>query len=121
MDKLTSVEIKAFVPTKDYELSKKFYQDLGFTLKSDTEGIAYFCHNNCSFLLQDYYTKEYANNFLMHMLVKNVDAWWEHIKESGIVEKYGVKMSSPEVQPWQMKDFTLLDPSGVCWHFGENI
>ena len=121
MENLESVEIKAFIPAKDYDLSKKFYQDLGFLMKSDTEGIAYFCHNNCSFLLQDYYTKEYANNFLMHLLVKNVDAWWEHINNIGIIEKYGVKMSSPEIQPWKMKDFTLLDPSGVCWRFGENI
>ncbi|MCK5829887.1 MAG: glyoxalase [Methylococcales bacterium] len=121
MDNLTSVEIKAFVPAKDYELSKRFYQDLDFTLKSDTDGLAYFYHNECSFLLQDHYTKEYADNFMMHLLVKNVDAWWEHIINTNIFEKYGVKASSPEVQPWKMKDFTLHDPSGVCWHFGENI
>ena len=57
----------------------------------------------------------------MYFLVKNVDAWWEHIKETEIVEKQGVRMSLPKVQPWQMKDFSLLDPSGVCWCFGENI
>ena len=29
---LTVTEIKAFVPAKDFELSKRFYQDLGFTI-----------------------------------------------------------------------------------------
>jgi catechol 2,3-dioxygenase-like lactoylglutathione lyase family enzyme len=49
---LRTVELKAFIPAKDYELSKRFYQDVGFTLASDTDGIAYFHHENVSFLLQ---------------------------------------------------------------------
>jgi len=45
---LRTVELKAFIPAKDYELSKRFYQDVGFTLASDADGIAYFHHENVS-------------------------------------------------------------------------
>jgi predicted lactoylglutathione lyase len=31
MSSLATVEIKAFVPASDFDLSKKFYRDLGFT------------------------------------------------------------------------------------------
>jgi hypothetical protein len=34
-------EIKAFVPARDFALSKRFYQDLGFTLTSEGGGVAY--------------------------------------------------------------------------------
>ena len=34
MTHLRITEIKAFVPAKDFALSKQFYQDLGFTLAS---------------------------------------------------------------------------------------
>jgi len=121
VDNLKSIEIKTFVPAKDYELSKNFYHDLGFSMKSDSDDISYFCHNDCSFLLQNYYVKEYADNFMMHLLVENIDTWWEHIIKTGVIEKYGVKANPPEVRPWKMKDFTLTDPSGVLWRFGENI
>jgi hypothetical protein len=42
--KLTNLkitEIKAFVPPKNFEVSKQFYKDLGFTMASDGDGIAY--------------------------------------------------------------------------------
>lgn len=73
---LKSVEIKAFVPAKDFELSKRFYQDLGFTMASDGGGIAYFHHgDHCAFLLQDFFVKEFAENLQMHLLVEDVQAW----------------------------------------------
>ena len=121
MQDLESIEIKAFVPAKDFELSKRFYKELGFTMKSESDELAYFCHHNCSFLLKNFYIKEHTDNFMMHLLVKDVEAWWERIKNKGIVEKYNVLAGPPEIRPWKMKDFYLADPSGVLWRFGENI
>jgi hypothetical protein len=120
MGTLNTIELKAFVPAKDFELSKQFYQDIGFTLASDGDGIAYFHHENVSFLLQDFYKKELAENFMMHLLVENVDAWWNRIQEGNIGEKYGVRTSPPEKRPWRMRDFILVDPSGVLWRVAEN-
>ena len=49
---LRVTEIKAFVPAKDFERSKKYYRDIGFTLASEGGGVAYFHVGNASFLLQ---------------------------------------------------------------------
>jgi catechol 2,3-dioxygenase-like lactoylglutathione lyase family enzyme len=114
------VEIKAFIPAKDFELSKAYYRDIGFTMASDGGGIAYFHCGNASFLLQDFCTAALAENFRMHLLVADVDAWWHHIKQSGITEKYGVSLSDIEQQPWRMRDFCLTDPSGILWRIGQN-
>ena len=32
MSNLIAIELKAHVPAKDFEISKQFYQDLGFNL-----------------------------------------------------------------------------------------
>ena len=120
MSNLRAVEIKAFVPAKDFVLSKRFYQDLGFTLASDSDGIAYFHHGDVSFLLQDFFVEALANNLMMHLLVEDVDAWWSTIHESGIASKYGVKVTSIEQQPWRMRDFVVIDPSGVLWRIAQN-
>ena len=119
MSNLRVTEIKAFVPAKDFELSERFYQDLGFTMASDGDGVAYFHFGNASFLLQDFCV-ESAENFMMHILVEDVDAWWQQVRASGVAEKYGVKVTPIESQPWRMRDFCLFDPSGVLWRIGQN-
>jgi uncharacterized glyoxalase superfamily protein PhnB len=120
MANLSAIEIKAFVPAKDFGLSKKFYQDLGFVLASDADGIAYFHCGEASFLLQDFYVEECAKNFMMHMLVEDVDAWSKRVAESGIATKYGVKITDVVQQPWRMRDFVVVDPSGVLWRIAQN-
>jgi catechol 2,3-dioxygenase-like lactoylglutathione lyase family enzyme len=121
MSPLNSVEIKAFVPAKDFELSKRFYQDLGFTLKWNSDELAYFCHDNCAFFLQNFYSKDHAENFMMHLLVNHVDDWWERVQQQNISQKYGVQCSTPEQRPWCMRDFVLSDPTGVLWRIAENV
>ena len=116
---MKSIEIKAFIPAKDYELSKQFYQDFGFTLASDADGIGYFHHGNCSFLLQDFYKANHAENFMMHLLVEDVEPWWVHLQ--AIAARYNLRATPPQDRPWKMRDFTITDPAGVCWRIGQNI
>jgi uncharacterized glyoxalase superfamily protein PhnB len=121
MTSLKVVEIKAFVPAKDFERSKRFYQDLGFTKASDGGGVAYFLHDDASFLLQDYYQEGLANHLMMHLLVTDVEAWHARVTQAGLAETYGVTVTEPELQPWRMRDFVLTDPSGVMWRIAQNV
>lgn len=121
MSNLKTVEIKAFVPAKDFELSKRFYQDLGFVMASEGGGVAYFHHGDCSFLLQDFYHEGLAKNLMIHLLVEDVDAWHAVLEAKGLASAYGVKMTEAQDQPWHIRDFVLLDPSGVMWRIGQNI
>lgn len=119
MSDLTTVEVKAFVPSRDFATSTQFYQDLGFDLVwSDTE-LAYFRHGSSSFLLQNFYNKTHADNFMMHLLVNVVDAWWRHVQTQDIAARYGVSVEAPEDRPWGMRDFTIVDPTGVLWRVGQ--
>lgn len=120
MGGLNAVEIKASVPARDFELSKQFYQDLGFTLASSDDDIAYLHVGDCSFLLQNFYNAEHANNFMMHLLVADVEAWWQHVKNSQLATKYNVSAQPPDDRPWGMRDFTIVDPTGVLWRIAQN-
>jgi catechol 2,3-dioxygenase-like lactoylglutathione lyase family enzyme len=120
MPNLNITEIKAFVPARDFELSKRFYQDLGFTMASEGGGVAYFHRDHVSFLLQDFCTESLAENFMMHILVEDVDAWWVHVQATGVSSTYGTQVGPIESQPWKMRDFCLSDPSGVLWRIGQN-
>jgi catechol 2,3-dioxygenase-like lactoylglutathione lyase family enzyme len=118
---MDAVEIKAFVPARDFDLSKRFYQDLGFTVAWSSDALAYLHVGNCSFLLQKFYVKQHADNFMMHMLVQDVEAWWAQVEKQDLAARYGVNAAPPENRPWRIRDFILTDPSGVLWRIGQNI
>ena len=120
MANLSCEEIKAFVPAKDYGLSCEFYQHIGFELAWQSPEMAYFHHGDCRFLLQNFYNKEHADNFMMHLLVKDVVAWHQYLIAQDITKKYQVTMTEPCLQPWNMTDFVIYDPSGVLWRIGQN-
>ena len=120
MPNMTTVEIKAFVPSRDFELSKQFYRDLGFDVAWSSDALAYLRHGNSSFLLQNFYVPVHAGNSMMHLLVEDVEAWWSHVEARGLAAKYGVKVEPPEDRPWGIRDFVVVDPSGVLWRIGQN-
>jgi len=118
---MTTIEAKAFVPAQDFDLSKRFYQDLGFELVWSSEDLAYLRHGNSSFLLQNFYDKANAYNFMMHLLVEDVEAWWRHVEDQRLASRYGVRAEPPEDRSWGMRDFVIIDPTGVLWRIAQNI
>lgn len=118
---MDAIEIKAFVPARDFELSKRFYEDLGFTVTWSSDDMAELRAGSSSFLLQRFYVKEHAENFMMHMMVQNVDEWWAHIEKVQLASRYGVRAEPPEDRPWGIRDFILNDPTAVLWRIGQDI
>lgn len=114
-------DLKAFVPARDLELSKAFYADLGFTTNFSNNEIAELQIGSFRFLLQKFYVKEHAGNFMMSLAVNDADAWWDYIQEKDFAAKYpGVMCKPPAMQPWGLRVLYLSDPTGVLWHIAEN-
>jgi hypothetical protein len=70
-------EIRAFrpfLPAKDFATSLRFYKTIGFEAYLLGETLAELNLGTHVFLLQGYYVKEWAENMMMHVLVKDVDA-----------------------------------------------
>ena len=57
---------------------------------------------------------------MMHLMVDDADAWWQHIGDAQLTQKYpGVAAKAPAVQPWGLRVLYLHDPSGVLWHIAD--
>jgi catechol 2,3-dioxygenase-like lactoylglutathione lyase family enzyme len=117
---LVILELKTLLPSKDFELSKRFYQDMGFQIGWSSERQAYLYQQKASFILTRYYVKDWAENLLMHLLVEDVEAWWQKIKSMDLPGKYGITTAPPEQRPWGIRDFTVHDPAGVLWRIGQD-
>jgi catechol 2,3-dioxygenase-like lactoylglutathione lyase family enzyme len=118
---LRSVEIKAFVPARDFATSLRFYERIGCEIPSASDDLAYIRHGETSFLLQNFYVAEHAGNFMMSWLVDDADAWHRHVQASGVVAEFGVRLGAPADRPWGIRDFILTDPTGVLWRIGHNL
>jgi catechol 2,3-dioxygenase-like lactoylglutathione lyase family enzyme len=121
MRSMRTVEAKAYVPSRDFPLSKRFYQDLGFDLAWSSDDLAYFRHGNSSFLLQNLHERRHFDGFMMHLLVEDVEAWWSHVHATDLAGKYGVKVEPPADRSWGIRDFVVIDPAGVLWRIGQNL
>jgi hypothetical protein len=114
------VAMRPFLPAKDFDVSKRFYCDLGFEMHSLDEKLALMRVGQHAFLLQDYYNKEWAENFMMHVLVEDLGAWWTRIASLDLAARYGVEAPrEPRLESWGLNVAYVFDPSGVLWHFAQ--
>ncbi|MDV3459057.1 VOC family protein [Sphingomonas sp. HF-S4] len=113
---------RPFVPARDFARSKRFYQALGFATLLDATEVAIFEIGATSFLLQNYYQKDWAENFMMQLVVDDLDAWWRHIERLDLPAGFGIPAPrAPALQPWGLRIAYLVDPSGVLWHIAQRI
>ncbi|MEH2571839.1 VOC family protein [Bradyrhizobium sp. AZCC 1708] len=120
MSDMMSFEGKAFVPTRDLDQSTQFYQNLGFELAWSDGSRAHFRHGNSNFLLQKRHKKEPADNVAIYLLVVDAEAWWQHVQAQDFKDKYQTKVDPPEDRPWGIREFAIVDPSGVLWRIGQS-
>ena len=113
--------LRVFVPSKDYDDSTRFYEDLGFEVAWAADEVKEMRIEGFSFFLQNYYQKEWADNFMMQLKVSDLDAWWELIVGKDLVARYeGARARKPTDYPWGLREIHLIDPAGVLWHIAQD-
>jgi uncharacterized glyoxalase superfamily protein PhnB len=112
--------LRPFVPARDFDVSISFYEALGFRLTHRDKDIAMLKAEGFSFILQNFYARELAENLMLQMLVRDVDAWWSQIDPEALSTRFSVQPArAPAIQSWGMKVGFVFDPCGVLWHVAE--
>ncbi len=110
-------EIRTFIPSKDYELSKSFYRLLGFSSQTVSDELTIFTKDACTFFLQKYYNEEFAKNLMLQLVVADIDAAFTFISE---LELSDIRYTEIKQEAWG-KVVYLWGPSGELWHITELI
>lgn len=111
--------IRPFIGSKNFETSRAFYRDLGFTETSLGSQMSVFTSGSLSFYLQDDYVKDWVDNTMIFMEVDNAERFYNDLIKLNLPEKYeGVRTVSVRTMDWGRECF-VHDPAGVLWHFGE--
>lgn len=114
-----ALSIRPFIGARDYDISRSFYRDLGFQETILTPKMCLFTSGNIAFYLQDAYVKDWVDNTMVFMEVKDVREFYTELLALNLNVKYeGVRLIPIREESWGRECF-LHDPSGVLWHIGE--
>jgi hypothetical protein len=112
----TITAMRPVMPAKDFVDSTRFYLAVGFEPAPLAPTLTEMRLGTYSFLLQDFYVPEFANNFVMHMSVASADEWCAHIESLDLPHSFRVRAPiAPRLEPWGLRVTYLFDPSGVLW------
>lgn len=113
----TIKELVVYTPAENFELSKRFYAALGFEL-TEGWGDTMDCRlGGAVFRLQNYYVKDWAENFMMKFDVDDVQAWYEHAKKVIGEGDFGHARHDDPEMIGDTKIFHVWDPCGVLLIF----
>ncbi len=111
--------IRPFIGSQEFQISRGFYQDLGFEESIISPNFSYFKTGCFGFYLQDAFVKEWVDNTMVFMEVENVKLFWNQLVSLNLPSKYAhVRLEPIRELDWGRECF-LHDPAGILWHFGE--
>lgn len=111
--------IRPFVGAKDFDTSRKFYSEIGFSEKVIAPNLSLFSIDNFSFYLQRYYAKEWIENSVIFVEVDDAKRYHKELSALALPSQFPAARVSPvRSADWGHECF-LHDPSGVLWHFGD--
>lgn len=111
--------IRPFIGAKDYELSRRFYRDLGFQEVVLSHDMCLFKTGEIAFYLQKAYVRDWIDNTMIFVEVEDVDAYFKELSALDLPAKYqGARLTPIRNEDWGRECF-LHDPSGILWHFGQ--
>ncbi len=114
-----TLSIRPFIGAKDYQLSRRFYLDLGFEEVILSRDMSYFKTEQLGFYLQDAFVRDWVDNTMVFLEVENVNEFYNALAALDLPSKYdGVRLVPIKHLDWGSECF-LHDPSGILWHFGE--
>jgi hypothetical protein len=112
-------DVRAFVPARDFAQSKAFYEAIGWTpVWTDDDGLALMELGGYRFMLQNFYVKEWAENFMLAIVVADATAWFRRVSDALSSGMHGsARVAEPKVEDWGALVTYVWDPSGVLLHF----
>ena len=114
----STISIRPFIGARDYEVSRRFYRDLGFEEVILSDVLSLFKTGQTAFYLQKAYVKDWIDNTLIFVEVDDADRYYQDLFALELDQRYkGVRLVPVKILPWGKECF-LHDPSGILWHFG---
>lgn len=112
---MESKDIRPFIPVKNFEESKSFYEALGFSSDDVTSEMSIMSNGVCTFFLYKTDNAGSEKNFMLQLVVPSIESALSTIKS---IEGFNMKYEPIKEERWG-KVIYLWGPSGEMWHITE--
>jgi hypothetical protein len=110
--------IRPFLGSRDFSLSRRFYQAVGFRELEVSKDMVAFNGGPVWFYLQDYYVKDWVENTMVFLEVADLDRRHRDLTALNLPDDFpGVRISAIQDNDWG-REFFMHDPAGNLWHIG---
>ncbi|MDP4148240.1 MAG: glyoxalase [Bacteroidota bacterium] len=114
-----AISIRPFIGSRNFDISRSFYRDLGFRETILSNNLSVFKAQGLGFYLQDADVKDWIDNSMIFLEVEDVGRYWNELSGLNLTAKYQAVRLSP-IRDWDWgRECYLHDPSGILWRFGE--
>ena len=114
-------DVRPFIGSKNFDLSRDFYIALGWELTYDSETIRVMQLDDFRFYLQNYFQKDWCENTMLHVSVDDVDAWHHFVTSA--FDKHNLhecgRITGMPVDEGYGRVFKVWDPGGSLIHFAQ--
>ena len=117
---IQSKSVCPFIGSKNFAISRAFYQTLGFDETIIEPKMSLFSFKDKRvFYLQDAFVKDWIENTMLFWEVSDLEKVHGHVKSLNLEQKFsGARVSAIKNDVWG-SEFFVNDPAGVLWHIGE--
>ena len=113
-------DVRPFVGSADFAVSKAFYVALGWQVEYDDGSLALLANGAHRFYLQDAYAKEWVDNTMLHVTVADAAAAYGQVRallDSG--DFGGARVAPPKREAYGALVTHVRDPAGVLLHLAQ--
>jgi hypothetical protein len=117
---LKALDLRVMVPAKNFDVSKEFYEAIGCIVRDVSTELALVEIADRRFYLQNYYVKDWAENFVLYVVIEDANAWYEHVSAVIASNRFvGARARPPRRENYGAIVTYLIDPSGVLIHLAQ--
>lgn len=117
MIQLQALALRSFLPAQDFTESLAFYQALGARVEWTDGQLALLAWAGAQIYLQNYYQKDWAENYMLHISVQDVAQCHADIHALLATGRFpNARIAAPKHEAYGALVSYLWDPSGVLLH-----
>ena len=117
---LCVTDVRPFIGAKDFDISRAFYEALGWTTDYLDDQLALMTNGAHRFYLQRYYQKDWLENTMLHITVADAAACHAQIAAVLASGAYGeARVAPPKHEDYGALVTYVWDPAGVLLHLAQ--
>ena len=120
MTDLKLTDVRPFIGSQDFDISKAFYEALGWKTEYLDDQLALMANGDQRFYLQRYYQKDWLENTMLHVTVADAAACHAQIAAVLATGHYGdARVAPPKQEDYGALVTYVWDPGGVLLHLAQ--